>query len=174
MATLVKLFRYNAWANRRVFDVVAGVEAGELARDAKGTQSSLEGTLKHLMGVEDVYLMLIQGRDMGAAGSQEAYFAHDLAWFRDRAEEVGRGYAELIANADEALLGRPLAIPWIAAPLTVEDGLAQVLTHSAQHRAQVLSALGERGHAVPDVDYVLMLQEEQAAKSAPQQAHVQP
>jgi uncharacterized damage-inducible protein DinB len=163
MHTLHKLFRYNAWANRRVFDAVADLDAAALAQDAPGTQSSLEGTLKHLVGVEDIYLMLTQGRAMGAAGDRDAYFEHDLAWFRDRAEEVGRGYAELTANADAALLGRALAIPWIATPLTVEDGLAQVLNHSAQHRAQVLSALGERGRAVPDVDYVLMLQEEQAA-----------
>lgn len=168
-----KLFRYNAWANRLVFGAVAGLGAGDLTQDAKGTQSSLEGTLKHLVGVEDIYLMIIQGQDLGAAGSQEAYFGRDLAWFRDRAAEVGRGYAALTAAADEAALRQPLAIPWIAASLTVEDGLAQVLNHSAQHRAQVLSALGERGHAVPDIDYVLMLQEEQAA-TAPKQAHVQP
>lgn len=168
-----KLFRYNTWANRRVFGAVAGLASAELAQDAKGTQSSLAGTLKHLVGVEDVYLLAIQGQGLEAAGSQEAYFGHELAWFRERAEAVGRGYGALTAAADEEVLGRPLAIPWIAAPLTAEDGLAQVLNHSAQHRAQVLSTLGERGHAVPDIDYVLMLQEEQAA-GGPKQAHVQP
>jgi uncharacterized damage-inducible protein DinB len=43
--------------------------------------------------------------------------------------------------------------------MTVHDGLIQVVGHSAQHRAQVLSVLGQHGVEVPDLDYVLMLRE---------------
>jgi uncharacterized damage-inducible protein DinB len=48
------------------------------------------------------------------------------------------------------------------------EGLIQVLTHSAQHRAQVLSTLGERGRQVPDMDYVVMRLETPAGQ--PQKA----
>jgi hypothetical protein len=41
--------------------------------------------------------------------------------------------------------------------LTKHDGLLQVLSHSAQHRAQVFSVLGQRGIDVPDLDYVLFV-----------------
>jgi uncharacterized damage-inducible protein DinB len=43
--------------------------------------------------------------------------------------------------------------------VTVRDGLLQVLSHSAQHRSQVLSWLSSQGVETPDLDYVLMLQE---------------
>jgi uncharacterized damage-inducible protein DinB len=161
MQTLQRLFHYNAWANRRVFEVTLKLEPALLAQDARGTLGSLEGTLKHMIGVEEVYLTLIEGRDLGASGSQEAFMAHDLAWFHSRAAELGAGYLAFLATADEPALERPLAVPWIPTPLTVRDGLLQVLMHSAQHRAQVFSTLGDRGHAVPYLDYVVMLAEGQ-------------
>jgi uncharacterized damage-inducible protein DinB len=45
--------------------------------------------------------------------------------------------------------------------MTCRDGLLHVLTHSAQHRSQVLSWLSTQGLATPDLDYVLMLREAQ-------------
>jgi len=38
-----------------------------------------------------------------------------------------------------------------------------MMTHSAQHRSQVLSWLSAKGVPTPDLDYVLMLQEEHSA-----------
>jgi hypothetical protein len=56
--------------------------------------------------------------------------------------------------ADEAFYADALHVPWFDFVLTKRDGLLQVLSHSAQHRAQVFSALGERGVDVPGLDYV--------------------
>ncbi len=42
--------------------------------------------------------------------------------------------------------------------------MLQVFSHSHTHRAQVMSTLGDRGLAVPDMDYVQMLQEERGAR----------
>lgn len=168
MQTLQQLFHYNTWANRRVFEVTATLEPSLLAQDARGTLGTIAGTLKHQIGVEDVYLTLIQGGELDAASSQEAYMAHDLAWFRTRAAELGAGYLTFLATADEVALERPLTVPWIATPLTVRDGLLQVVQHSAQHRAQVFSTLGDRGQEVPYLDYVVMLAEtRQGQRSGP-------
>lgn len=163
MQTLQLMFHHNGWANQRVMDVLAGLDGSVLGDDAKGTVGSIEQTVKHLVGVEEVYLTHIQGNDLSAAGSQEEYFAHDLEWFRQRASKLGQDYAELLVGADEQLLEQPLVIPWIPVPLTVREGLIQVLTHSAQHRAQILSTLGERGQRVPALDYVVMRMEGQSA-----------
>jgi hypothetical protein len=43
---------------------------------------------------------------------------------------------------------------------TARDGLLQVLTHSSQHRSQVLSWLSAQGVRTPDLDYVVMLGEQ--------------
>lgn len=159
MQTLRPQFRHNAWSNQRVCALIANLDPTMLDADAPGAFSSLAGTVKHYVGVEEVYLTLIGGRGLEAFASQEAYFNQDLAWFIARSAELGDGYLTLLSHADETLLDRPLTIPWINTPLTVRDGLIQVLSHSGQHRAQILSILGAAGHTVPDLDYVLMLME---------------
>ena len=163
MHTLRQQFRHNAWCNERVGALLTALDPAALQAGAAGAYGSLTDTLKHFVGVEDAYLTLIEGRALDAFGSQETYFAHDLAWFIARSAEIGTGYQDLLASSDGSLLDRPLTVPWIAAPLTVRDGLIQVLAHSAQHRAQILSLLGAAGRDVPNVDYVFMLEQEQSA-----------
>ena len=85
--------------------------------------------------------------------------SHDFAWFVNRSVELARAYSALTSAITDDALQQPITVPWIAATLTVRDGLLQVLVHSGQHRAQVLSTLGERGFEVPYLDYVAMLVE---------------
>ncbi len=158
--TLAALYRYNAWANRRVFDTVLGVDAARLEVQAGGTQGSIAGTLKHHVGVEDVYLTMLSGRDLpNDPAGLEQYMAQSLRWFAARAAELAEGYQALLASADDAFLDAPLLVPWFDIALTKHDGLLQVLGHSGQHRAQVLSVLGAQGIEVPGVDYVEMVGE---------------
>lgn len=159
MSLLIDQYRYNTWANARVFAACAGLEATALREDARGTIGTIEDTLKHLIGVEDVYLALIQGLPLGVGGSREAYAAHDIAWFRERATQVGEGYQALLAQHGEDLLAHALAVPWFDFALTARDGLLQVLSHSAQHRSQILSTLGAQGAEMPNIDYVFMVGE---------------
>jgi len=164
METERRLVHYNAWANRRVFALCASVEGERLRETDGGSIGSIEQTLKHLVGVEDVYLQMLEGREPGGGfGSQDEYFGHDIAWFRARSEEVADGYLALLDGRDEAWLEGTMRVPWFDFPMTLRDGLLQALTHSAQHRAQVFSVLGAQGVAVPDVDYVLMMGEESGA-----------
>jgi uncharacterized damage-inducible protein DinB len=159
--TLSALYRHNDWANRRVFDTVLGVEVQRLDAQAGGTYGSISGTLKHLVQVESVYLQMLSDREPKQdPGEAERCMAQDLGWFAARAAELSEGFQTLIAAADDSFLDAPLHVPWFDFPLTKHDGLLQVLAHSAQHRAQVLSALGAQGVEVPDVDYVEMVGEE--------------
>ena len=91
---------------------------------------------------------------------QETYYRHDLPWFGRRAPELGEGYRALLSERDEVWLETTLHVPWFDFEMTMRDGLLQVLTHSEQHRAQVLSVLGARGLETPEIDYVSMVEEE--------------
>jgi hypothetical protein len=53
----------------------------------------------------------------------------------------------------------------VKVPVTARDGLLQVLTHSSQHRAQVLSWLSAQGVPTPDLDYVVMLVQQRGGSS---------
>jgi uncharacterized damage-inducible protein DinB len=114
--------------------------------------------------VEDGYLHFVRGTDAlhghGDVPTFIAWYeAHDLAWFADRAEELAEDYDRLLTEVDEEFLRSEFKVPWFKAPMTRREGIMQAFLHSTQHRAQVMSALGDRGLAVPNLDYPVMLDE---------------
>jgi uncharacterized damage-inducible protein DinB len=157
MRTLADLYAYNAWANAQVFARCRDVDQAQLDEQAPGTYGTITETLKHLAQVEAVYALMLQDKPLASQESPDQFFAHDLAWFADLMVRVGRQYTELLANASDAFYDEPLRVPWFDFVLTKHDGLLQVLSHSAQHRAQVFSVLGQLGIDVPDLDYVLFV-----------------
>ena len=156
--SLLDLYAYNAWGNAQVFGVCRGLDRSQLERDAPGTVGTIEDTLKHMVGVEDAYLQMLRGDPLWGGGQREEYARHDLAWFEERTERLGEEYQALLAGAGEAFYGDELKVPWFDFRLTKHDGLLQVLNHSAQHRAQIFSVLGQRGLEVPSLDYVRFVQ----------------
>ena len=70
----------------------------------------------------------------------------------------------LLESSTPEALDFDLGIPWFKFPVSAREGLRQILTHSAQHRSQVLSWLSAKGIQTPDLDYVLMLQEERLSR----------
>ncbi len=158
MRTLRDAYAYNAWANTQVFAICGEVDQAQLEEHAPGTYGTLTETLKHLVSVETAYAQMLRDQPLATQASRDEFFAHDLAWFAQTVARVGRVYTELLANASDALYDEPLHVPWFDFALTKHDGLLQVLSHSAQHRAQVFSVLGQRGVAVPDLDYMLFVQ----------------
>jgi uncharacterized damage-inducible protein DinB len=137
------------------------VDARLLEAKAPGTRGTVKGTLTHLARVEDLYLTMIQGKSRASVESYEDYEAHGLAWMRRHLQAIAEGFVRAIESATPETLARRLDIA-LKAPVTARDGLLQVLTHSSQHRSQVLSWLSAQGIATPDLDYVLMLGEQRA------------
>jgi uncharacterized damage-inducible protein DinB len=158
MRTLQDLYTYNGWADAQVFSACRAVDQAQLEADAPGTYGTLDETLKHMVQVEDVYLRMLRSEVLEQSGPPDAYFAHDLAWFQARAAQLAADYADLLATAEPSFYDAPLRVPWFDFALTKHDGLLQVLSHSAQHRAQVLSVLGGHGMEVPNLDYVFFVE----------------
>ena len=161
MGTLADLYAYNTWANGQVFAVCRDVDAARLDAEAPGTRGTLTETLKHMVQVEVVYALMLEDKPRLTAEERDAFWAHDLAWLAETTARAGQGYAELLANASDGFYDQPLNVPWFDFTLTKHDGLLQVLSHSAQHRAQVFSVLGQHGIEVPDLDYVLFVRSKQ-------------
>lgn len=165
MRTLTDLFAYNAWANAQVFAACRDVDQARLDAQAPGTYGTITDTLKHLAQVEIAYVYMLQDKPLPTGEERETFFTHDLAWFADALGQIGQEYSALVANASDAFYDEPLHVPWFDFALTKHDGLLQVLSHSAQHRAQVFSVLGQHGIEVPDLDYVLFVESKQSGKA---------
>ena len=165
MRTLTDLFAYNAWANAQVFVACRDVDQARLDAQAPGTFGTLTDTLKHLAQAEMAYAYMLQDKPLPTREERAEIFAHDLAWLAGALAQIGQEYAALVANASAAFYDEPLNVPWFDFALTKRDGLLQVLSHSAQHRAQVFSVLGQHGVAVPDLDYVLFVESKRSGKA---------
>jgi uncharacterized damage-inducible protein DinB len=163
MQTLRDLARYNSWANQRVFASATALSGAVLSAEARGTYGSVKLTLAHLVEVEDIYLLMLQGSDPSAVTGNDNYFAHDTVWFAQRSRDLGAVYDALLAAQDEAWLASLFTVPWFGFPMSRRAGLLQTWTHSAQHRSQILSELGSHGIETPDIDYVYMLSLEHEA-----------
>ncbi|MBV9603292.1 MAG: DinB family protein [Chloroflexi bacterium] len=160
MQDLIALFRHNRWANAKVFDLAAGLDSQLVREAAPGTRDTVLGTLAHLAGVEYAYFGMLHGHPPGSREEVQAWAAHDLSWFPEQMRDLGDRFLHLLESATPETLEAPLHVPWFTFQLTAREGLRQVLTHSAQHRSQVLSWLSTQGIDTPDLDYVLMMREE--------------
>src|SRR5450432_2240355 len=99
MQDLIELFRHNAWANARVFDLVLGLDRSLVEGEAPGTRDTVPGTLAHLVRVEDAYLVMTERRDRESLGSHDDYMARGLDWFSTRIREVGVGWVQLLESS---------------------------------------------------------------------------
>src|ERR1700738_2442168 len=157
MQDLIELFRHNAWANAKVFDLVVWLAPDLVEGQAPRTPDTVGDTQAHLLRVEDAYLAMTERRPREALGSNDEYTARGLDWFTSRIREVGAAYVEMLESSSAEAMEFDLGIPWFKFPVSAREGLRQTLTHSAQHRSQVLSWLSAKGIQTPDLDYVLML-----------------
>ena len=163
MQDLIELFRHNTWANAKVFDLAASADRQLVMQVAPGTRDTVLGTLAHLASVEYAYLRMLEGNPPESREEVQTWAAHDVGWFQEEMRDIGNRFVRLLESSTPESLGAALNVPWFTFRLTAREGLRQVLTHSAQHRSQVLSWLSAQGIDTPDLDYVLMLREERAA-----------
>ena len=162
------LARYNLWATQRLLDAIAPLSDDDYRRDVGLFFKSIHGTLNHLLVGEH------------------------LIWFRRFAEGVSPKDSldreaepdrQRLANAllDGAARWEPLIQSWPAerfdgqlsyttmrgtpAHLPFAATLGHVFNHGTHHRGQITAALTALGQPGPDLDWVVLLQEQQAARA---------
>ena len=69
-STIQMLTRYNAWANRAIFEAVAALPAGEAIKDRLTLFKNIVNTLNHLHVVDLIWQANIEKRDHGIAGAE--------------------------------------------------------------------------------------------------------
>jgi uncharacterized damage-inducible protein DinB len=165
-AHFTALARYNVWATQRLLDAIAPLSDTDYRRDVGLFFKSIHGTLNHLLVGEH------------------------LIWFRRFAEGVSpKDSLDREAEADRQRLAtalldgaarwEPLIQSWPAerfdgqlsyttmsgtpANLPFAATLGHVFNHGTHHRGQITAALTALGQPGPDLDWVVLLQAQQAA-----------
>ncbi len=154
--------RFNAWANRRVYDAVAGLGDDDYRKTRPAAFfGSIHNTLNHLLVVDLLWFGRIEGTDPGIASLDQ--IVHDgLAELRAaRAAEDAR-IVGLIDAMSEDELTREASFKWMdgtPSTMPVRHMLATILNHQTHHRGQVHALLKEAGVPPPPLDIPVYLSE---------------
>jgi uncharacterized damage-inducible protein DinB len=146
MEELAELHRFNAWANRSLLVGIRQLSAEQLEEQQDGMYSAILGVLWHLANVESVYLRMIRGLEPKRLDPNLTL------------DEVEAVLADTGVGLVEEARSRPseqrVHIPWFDRDFAVAQCLRQVLTHSANHRADINMWLPRFGVESTDQDYI--------------------
>jgi uncharacterized damage-inducible protein DinB len=156
------LARYNAWANRRLYDAIAPLSDDEWQADCGAFFRSLQGTLNHLVVADRIWLKRFTGE--GEAPTRlDAIVAADRPALRVEREATD---ARLIAYVD-ALDDARVALTFTYTPITdprpvtqpLAPALVHVFNHQTHHRGQAHALLTRLTGTAPAFDLIYFQRE---------------
>lgn len=150
-------FGYNAWANRRLYDTVAGLTDAERAQDLRAFFRSVTGTLNHLVVTDTLWLDRIEGR-LPSFDRLDACPFPDFTALRAVRADLDARLIALAAGLELERLEAPLYFTTTAGvpraqPLA--SVLAHVINHQTHHRGQVSDLVSRLGHETPVLDMMV-------------------
>jgi len=159
-----ELYRFNAWAQRRMFEATSKLSQDELTRDLKNSFPSVRDTLVHMVGAEWVWLTRWHGTSPTAFPAAESLLTNqDLS---ARWEQINAERETYLLSLDDAGLDRVVEYTSFAGKqfaFPLWQMLRHVVNHASYHRGQIMTMLRQLGHTPIQTDMVLMYQEEQKA-----------
>lgn len=147
---LIDQYRQMEWADASVWRAVLELE---------GAAEALQERLHHIHQVQRIFLSIWRGEAVDLHAGQELKGKDLASWARECYPQA----RAFLADSKEAL-DRPVVLPWgqqVAERLGIEpavttlrDTAAQVYTHTAHHRGQVVTKLRELGGNPPLTDFI--------------------
>jgi uncharacterized damage-inducible protein DinB len=137
-----ELYRYNRWANERVFEAASSLTPAEFTRDLASSYASVRGTLTHIVWAEWIWLQRWKGTSPQVVFEPEDFPQVDALRARWLDVEVERrAFIESVST--EGLLGLVQYVnrqgqTW-QYPLWRQ--LYHVVNHSTYHRGQLTTML---------------------------------
>jgi uncharacterized damage-inducible protein DinB len=153
-----ELYDYNFWANRRVWALVTALNEELFNQPFAGERHTLREQCTHILAVEYWWLRFLQTGVVEFMDQDKLLTYADVRQAWDEVETMVRGYLAQITPADLQRTVRPdfWRDPW---SVQAWQGLMQVLTHSTDHRAQLLDSVRELGGQTAEQDYLTYLHE---------------
>jgi uncharacterized damage-inducible protein DinB len=138
------LARYNAWANRRLYDAAAELSDEEYRADRGAFFKSMHGTLNHMLTADWVWMHRFTGQ--GPSPERLDAIQHEqLADLRRAREAEDKRIVDYVDVLTDAQLAGTIRYRRVSTPDVFEQALAPALAHffnhQAHHRGQAHSIL---------------------------------
>jgi uncharacterized damage-inducible protein DinB len=157
-----KLTRYNAWANRLLFEAVAALPEAELVKPKPPPLRSMIHTLNHVYIIDRVFQAHLEGREHGYEARVTAEHP-PLAELWRAQQEIDAWYIARYDAMPESELNSRLEFTFIGGgrgSMTRAEILLHVVNHTTYHRGNVASAIYEvPGRHPPTTDLPVFLRD---------------
>jgi uncharacterized damage-inducible protein DinB len=159
--TVRMLTRYNAWANRLIFDAVADLPAGEATRERPTLFRNMVNTLNHLYTVDVIWQAHLAGRSHGIPALRTVLHPEfaDLRRAQSEMDDWYIAYGDGLSEAGlEEMVGFTL-IGGNAGAMSRGDILLHVVNHTSYHRGWVAEMFFAVPRHPPTTDLPVFLRE---------------
>jgi len=156
------LARYNAWANRQLYDAAAELSDDEYRADRGAFFKSMHGTLNHLLTADQVWMHRFTGQ--GPSPDRLDMIQHEtLADLRRAREAEDKRILDYVDGLTDAQLAGSIRYRRVSTPEVFEQALAPALAHffnhQTHHRGQAHAIITACGQKTGDTDLFLVVPE---------------
>ena len=160
-ATLIQLFDYTFWADRRVFACAEALSEQNFRAEIDFSVGSIARQIVHIMGVEYWWTHFLATDELDFF--DESVHALPRAELRQHWDAVEQQVRATLETLTEAELQRKVKPPFWdddEPPVKVWQALFQVINHSSDHRAQTMAMLHTQfGAPTVEQDFLAYLDE---------------
>ena len=156
--------RYNAWANRRLYDACAALSPADYRARRPSFFGSINATLNHILVADRVWMARFEGVPSGIERLDQILHPEFVDLRAAREAEDARIVGFVSGIGEDALAGilryRNMAGESQETPLAWT--LAHFFNHQTHHRGQVHGLLSGTPVAPPSLDLIYFLREDRA------------
>jgi uncharacterized damage-inducible protein DinB len=147
--------RYNAWANKRLYDAAAQLSNEQYRADRGAFFKSVHGTLNHLLATDRIWMQRFTGTGT-APDRLDAILFETLDELLAAREAEDRRIVDFVDGLDDARLAGSIRYRRVSSPEVFEQPLAPALAHwfnhQTYHRGQVHALLTGLAGRAPELD----------------------
>ena len=155
------LARYNAWANRLIFEAVAALPPGEAALERKSLFRNMVHTLNHNYVIDLIWQAHLEGREHGyTARNTPGHPPLDELWRAQ--QEIDRWYVAWSERMTASALDEEVGFTLIGGTpgrMSRGDILLHVVNHTTYHRGFVADLFYQVPARPPTTDLPVYLRE---------------
>lgn len=160
---LRRMARYNRWANRRLYDACAQLDAAEYQRPRQAFFGSLHGTLCHILVGDWLWMDRIEGRPPRPVALDDRPYP-DLGSLRAAREEQDELILAYLDGLDEAAVAEDVSYRTVSTPQTEMRTprhlcLLHMFNHETHHRGQAHDQLSQTPVPPPPLDLIFYVRE---------------
>jgi uncharacterized damage-inducible protein DinB len=156
-----RMIDYTYWAHHKVWDCIVELNDEQFTRPCNYSIGSLHQQVVHTMGAEWLWLQRVRGVSPDAFLRPEDFPTR--ADVRARWDEVEAGWRAFVAALADDQLEQSIEYTSINGNVrrsqVLWEGLAQIINHATDHRAQILALIHQLGGRTVAQDFVFYTRE---------------